>query len=164
MEANKDNLEKYPDYILCCRYETTDIVLVDPKKVKDLGFSDEFLELLRYEYFDRYGYKIRYEDGNNKLSWKILTCYEKRHFVNTIQSEKYRKEMDYVFANSGDCKISEFLKEYRGKVVVAYFWSEQFGYNDNMMELMRQLQSDYASKGVELVSIAEKTYSNQKIS
>ena len=72
--------------------------------------------------------------------------------------------MDYVFANSGDCKISEFLKEYRGKVVVAYFWSERFSYNDDMMELMRQLQSYYASKGVVLVSIAEKTYSNQKIS
>ena len=32
------------------------------------------------------------------------------------------------------------------------------------MEIMRQLQSDYASKGVELVSIAEMNYSNKKIS
>lgn len=164
MEANKDNLEKYPDYILCCRYETTDIVLVDPKIVKDLGFSDEFLELLRYEYFDRYGYIIQATSGNNSMSWKFFTGCAKQHFVNTIKSEKYRKEMDYAFANSGDHQISEFLKEYRGKVVVAYFWSEQFGYNDNMMELMRQLQSDYASKGVELVSIAEMNYSNKKIS
>ena len=132
--------------------------------MKNLGFSDEFFELLRYEYFDRYGYYVHSIDDNNRLSWKLLMGYEKQHFVNTIKSEKYRKEMDYVFANSGDCKISEFLKEYRGKVVVAYFWSEQFGYYDNMMELMRQLQSDYASKGVELVSIAEMNYSNKKIS
>ena len=164
MQADRDNCEKYPDYILCNRYEPRYNILVDPKIVKDLGFGDEFLELLRYEYFDRYGYYVHSTDDNNRLSWKLLMGYEKQHFVNTIKSEKYRKEMDYVFANSGDCKISEFLKEYRGKVVVAFFWSEQFGYYDNMMELMRQLQSDYASKGVELVSIAEMNYSNKKIS
>ncbi len=164
MQADRYNCEKYPDYILCNRYEPHFNILVDPKIVKDLGFGDEFLELLRYEYFDRYGYYVHSTDDNNRLSWKLLMGYEKQHFVNTIKNEKYRKEMDYVFANSGDCKISEFLKEYRGKVVVAYFWSERFSYNDDMMELMRQLQSDYASKGVVLVSIAEKTYSNQKIS
>jgi thiol-disulfide isomerase/thioredoxin len=164
MQADRDNCEKYPDYILCNRYEPHFNILVDPKIVKDLGFGDEFLELLRYEYFDRYGYYVRSTDDNNRLSWKLLMGYEKQHFVNTIKKEKYRKEMDYVFANSGDCKISEFLKEHRGKVVVAYFWSERFSYNDDMMELMRQLQSDYASKGVVLVSIVEKTYSTQKIS
>ena len=164
MVATRDNFGKNPDYILCNRYEPRYNILVDPKIVKDLGFGDEFLELLRYEYFDRYGYYVHSTDDNNRLSWKLLMGYEKQHFVNTIKSEKYRKEMDYVFANSGDSIISKFLKEYRGKVGVAYFWSEQFSYSDDFMEIMRQLQSDYASKGVELVSIAEMNYSNKKIS
>lgn len=162
MQADRYNCEKYPDYILCCRYETTDNVLVDPKIVKDLGFSDEFLELLRYEYFDRYGYKISYEDGNNKLSWKILTCYEKRHFVNTIQSEKYRKELDSVFANSGDHKISEFLKEYRGKVVMALLVSEVVDDKNESMDIIQQLHADYAGKDLEFVSILKKTRYNSE--
>ena len=165
MQADRDNCEKYPDYILCsCEERSYDVVLVDPKIVKILGFSDEFLELLRYEYFDRYGFIIQATSGNNSMSWKFFTGCAKQHFVNTIKSEKYRKEMDYAFANSGDHQISEFLKEYRGKVVVACLWSSPFKWNDDSMEAIRQLQSDYAAKGVEFVSIIVKERGGEEFS
>ena len=150
LKNQRDTIVLAQDNIMCVGG------FINPKKVKALGFSDDFVDLLRYEFFDIYKDKM----GDDYVY--AFTDEEKQHFLSNVKSEKYRKEMEYFFAQTGDSVFADLIKDYKGKVVLLEFF-DAFGKESRTMTFETiKLEDEFLSKDVEFVYIARDFGTNWK--
>ncbi|MBQ1697752.1 MAG: hypothetical protein II075_07695, partial [Bacteroidales bacterium] len=138
------NLKAYPNYIVS--YYNRMPCLVNPKVLQDMGFSDDFIEMFRYQHFECYWRKADYS--------YVFTDNEKQQILSNFKNEDYISEvtgiLDYKENLWADC-----FNQYQGNVVMACLWNPIDEHSIKAINEMKKLHVEFAPKGVEFVYVSD---------
>jgi hypothetical protein len=111
-----------------------------------MGFSDDFIEMFRYQHFECYWRKADYS--------YVFTDNEKQQILSNFKNEDYISEvtgiLDYKENLWADC-----FNQYQGNVVMACLWNPIDEHSIKAINEMKKLHVEFAPKGVEFVYVSD---------
>ncbi len=151
LPATKENFEKHPDYIVACVNGARR--LIDPKFAKDLGFSDDFIEMLRMQCLDIY----RWEYGRYNYQYHYdFADYEKQHILSNLKNPDNIRTATEIL-NSSETLWRRCFDRFKGKVVLVDIWNTWCPPCRQAIKEMKLLHKDFEGKDVEFVFLTDNT-------
>lgn len=151
LPATKENFEKHPDFIAASFGNVRR--LINPKVAKDLGFSDDCIEMLRMQWLDEY----RWEYGRYKNQYHYdFADYEKQHILSNLKNPDNIRTATEIL-NSGETLWRHCFDKFNGKVVLVDIWNTWCPPCRQAIKEMKSLHEEFAGKDVEFVFLTDNT-------